>query len=93
MIKLECRRLAGVAICLNRCQETMTNFGMPGQVCDKCCTRWLGFGELVEVTCGYFRNRSPIACVITARPTSEMDCVSGMSLGQISTQFCAYPHS
>lgn len=37
----------------------------------------------------YFRNRSPMACFITEPPTSEMERVSGMSLGQISTQFCA----
>ncbi len=37
----------------------------------------------------YFLNRSPIACFITWPPTSAIDLVSGMSLGQISTQFCA----
>ena len=36
---------------------------------------------------GYLRNRSPIACFMTAPPTSEIDFVSGMSLGQTSTQF------
>jgi hypothetical protein len=35
------------------------------------------------------RKRSPMACFMTAPPTSEMDRVSGMSLGQTSTQFCA----
>jgi hypothetical protein len=35
------------------------------------------------------RNKSPIACFITAPPTAEIDRVRGMSLGQASTQFCA----
>jgi len=39
------------------------------------------------------RNRSPTACFITAPPTSDIDRVSGISFGQASTQFCAYPHS
>src|SRR5437763_16094999 len=38
-------------------------------------------------------KKSLTACFITSRSTSEMERVSGMSLGQISTQFCAYPHS
>jgi hypothetical protein len=33
------------------------------------------------------RNKSPIACFTTAPPTSEMDRVNGISLGQASTQF------
>jgi hypothetical protein len=37
----------------------------------------------------YFLNRSPSACFITCPPTSAIDFVSGMSFGQISTQFCA----
>src|SRR5882672_804439 len=41
----------------------------------------------------YFRNRSLIACFITCPLTSEIDFVSGMSLGHISTQFWAKPHS
>jgi len=35
------------------------------------------------------RKRSPSACFMTCPPTSEMDLVSGMSLGQTSTQFWA----
>ncbi len=35
------------------------------------------------------RKRSPSACFMTCPPTSEMDLVSGISLGQTSTQFCA----
>jgi hypothetical protein len=35
------------------------------------------------------RKRSPRACFITWPPTSEIDLVSGMSLGQTSTQFWA----
>ena len=35
----------------------------------------------------YFRNKSATACFITCPPTSAMDLVSGMSFGQISTQF------
>ena len=35
------------------------------------------------------RKRSPSACFMTCPPTSEMDLVNGMSLGQTSTQFCA----
>src|SRR5579864_2194686 len=35
------------------------------------------------------RKRSPRACSITCPPTSEIDFVSGMSLGQTSTQFWA----
>jgi hypothetical protein len=35
------------------------------------------------------RKRSPMACFMTAPPTSEIDLVSGISLGQTSTQFCA----
>ena len=37
----------------------------------------------------YFRNKSPIACFITAPPTSAMERVRGISFGQASTQFCA----
>ena len=37
----------------------------------------------------YFVNRSLIACFITCPDTAEMELVSGMSLGQTSTQFCA----
>lgn len=37
----------------------------------------------------YLRIKSPSACFITCPPTSEMDLVSGMSLGQTSTQFWA----
>ena len=35
------------------------------------------------------RKRSPRACFMTWPPTSEMDLVRGISLGQTSTQFCA----
>jgi len=35
----------------------------------------------------YFLNKSPMACFMTWPPTSEMDFVSGISLGQTSTQF------
>ncbi len=35
------------------------------------------------------RKRSPNACFMTWPPTSEMDFVSGISLGQTSTQFWA----
>lgn len=35
----------------------------------------------------YLRNRSPMACFITSPPTSEIERVRGMSLGQASTQF------
>src|SRR6266571_3578236 len=38
------------------------------------------------------RKRSPTACFITPPPTSEIERVNGISLGQASTQFCAYPH-
>src|SRR5262245_12931859 len=49
---------------------------------------------LISSVQGYHRRkRSPTACFITAPPTSAMERVRGMSLGQISTQFCAYPHS
>src|SRR6267142_545082 len=41
----------------------------------------------------YSLNRSRMACFMTCPPTSEMDFVSGMSFGQISTQFWVYPHS
>src|SRR5438270_11216336 len=41
----------------------------------------------------YWRKKSVSACFITARPTSAIAVVSGMSFGQISTQFCAKPHS
>ena len=37
----------------------------------------------------YVLNKSFTACNITCPPTSAMDLVSGMSLGQTSTQFCA----
>src|ERR1700684_102040 len=37
----------------------------------------------------YRRKRSPSACFMTAPPTSEIALVSGISLGQTSTQFCA----
>lgn len=37
----------------------------------------------------YLLNKSPIACFMTCPPTSAMDLVSGMSFGQISTQFWA----
>jgi len=37
----------------------------------------------------YFLNKSPMACFITSPPTSAMERVRGMSLGQTSTQFCA----
>src|SRR5262249_19233212 len=39
------------------------------------------------------RERSPMACFMTSRLTSEIELVSGISLGQTSTQFWAYPHS
>ena len=35
------------------------------------------------------RSKSPIACFITAPPTSAIEVVRGMSFGQASTQFCA----
>ena len=35
------------------------------------------------------RKRSPMACFMTCPLTSEIDFVSGISLGQTSTQFCA----
>lgn len=35
----------------------------------------------------HFLNRSPMACFMTEPPTSEMERVSGISLGQTSTQF------
>src|SRR6266571_7172952 len=38
-------------------------------------------------------NKLITACFTTSRPTSAMARVRGMSLGQTSTQFCAYPHS
>ena len=41
----------------------------------------------------YLRNKSPTACFITCPATCEIELVSGISFGQISTQFCAYPHS
>src|SRR6266404_3102622 len=41
----------------------------------------------------YLLKKSVTACFITSRSTSEIDRVSGMSLGHISTQFCEYPHS
>ena len=44
-------------------------------------------------TADYRLNRSPMACFMTAPPTSEIDRVSGISFGQASTQFCANPHS
>jgi hypothetical protein len=34
-------------------------------------------------------SKSPSACFITSPPTSAIDVVNGISLGQISTQFCA----
>ena len=38
---------------------------------------------------GYLRNRSVRACFMTWPPTSAIDVVMGISLGQISTQFWA----
>src|SRR5260370_11158715 len=37
----------------------------------------------------HLRSRSPSACFMTWPPTSAIDVVSGMSFGQISTQFWA----
>ena len=42
-----------------------------------------------KISANQRRKRSPKACFITWPPTSEMDFVSGISLGQTSTQFCA----
>ena len=48
------------------------------RVPDDLCSGWI---------LGYFRSRLPKACFMTAPPTSEIDWVRGMSLGQASTQF------
>ena len=36
---------------------------------------------------GYLRRRSPRACFMTWPPTTAIEVVSGISFGQISTQF------
>jgi hypothetical protein len=53
--------------------------------CAKCHCDLCG----LEACGNYRRSKLLIACFMTAPLTSEIDCVSGMSFGQASTQFCA----
>ena len=55
---------------------------------------WLSHG--IAAICSpisYPRRKSLAFCTSTSRLTSEIALVSGICLGQASTQFCANPHS
>lgn len=54
------------------------------------CGRVAAVRGMSRIRCGHYpRSQSFAFCTITSRPTSAMALVSGICLGQASTQFCA----